>query len=64
MERIGGVHAEWYRRHIAHLAYALEEGDHGAACYHAYQAVSALLSGVVGLDPYAPGASSKPSPQC
>jgi HEPN domain-containing protein len=62
MERIGGIHAEWYRRHIAHLAYALdalEEGDHGAACYHAYQAVSALLSGIIGLDPYAPGAYIK-----
>jgi HEPN domain-containing protein len=62
MERIGGVHAEWYRRHIAHLAYAmeaLEEGDHGAACYHAYHAVSALLSGIIGLDPYASGAYVK-----
>jgi|GEM_PF-928545 Uncharacterized conserved protein related to C-terminal domain of eukaryotic chaperone, SACSIN len=62
MERIGGVHAEWYRRHIAHLAYAmeaLEEGDHGVACYHAYQAVSVLLSGIIGLDPYAPGAYVK-----
>jgi len=38
---------------------ALEEGDHGAACYHAHQAVSALLSGIVGLDPYAPGAYVK-----
>ena len=48
MERIGGVHAEWYRRHIAHLAYALdalEEGDHGAACYHAYQAVQPCSAG-------------------
>jgi HEPN domain-containing protein len=49
MERVGGVHAEWYRRHIVHLAYALEaldEGDHSAACYHAYQVVSSLLSGI------------------
>jgi hypothetical protein len=62
MERIGGVHAEWYRRHIVYLAYAmdaLEEGDHGAACHHAYHAVSALLSGIIGLDPYAPGAYVK-----
>jgi hypothetical protein len=37
------------RRHIVHLAYALEtldESDHSAACYHAYQAVSSLLSGI------------------
>jgi Uncharacterized conserved protein related to C-terminal domain of eukaryotic chaperone, SACSIN len=58
MERIGGVHAEWYRRHISHLAQALEAlegGDHSAACYHAYNAVSALASGILGLDPYVPG---------
>jgi HEPN domain-containing protein len=49
MERVSGADAEWYRRHIAHLAYALEtldESDHSAACYHAYQAVSSLLSGI------------------
>lgn len=58
MERILGIHLEWYRRHISHMALALEaleDGDSQAACYHSYQAVSTLLSGVLGLDPYSPG---------
>ncbi|RFA93508.1 HEPN domain-containing protein [Pyrobaculum aerophilum] len=58
MERLGGVHLKWYQRHISHMATALESaemGDKRSACYHAYQAVSALLSGIVGLDPDYPG---------
>ncbi|MCU7786631.1 HEPN domain-containing protein [Pyrobaculum sp. 3827-6] len=62
MERIAGVHLKWYQRHISHMASALEaaeDGDRRSACYHAYQAVTALLSGILGLDPDAPGAVMK-----
>lgn len=62
MERLGGIHLQWYQRHLEHLALSyesMEKGDLRATCYHAYQAVSALLSGLLGLDPQNPGAVFK-----
>lgn len=62
MTHIGGIHIKWYQRHIRHLDHAidaLEKGDGVSACYNAYQAVNALLSGVLGLDPYSPGPQLK-----
>ncbi|AFA38288.1 putative conserved protein related to C-terminal domain of eukaryotic chaperone, SACSIN [Pyrobaculum oguniense TE7] len=62
MERLGGIHLQWYQRHLEHLALTyenMEKGDLRDTCYHAYQAVSALLSGLLGLDPQHPGAIFK-----
>ncbi|MEM0369895.1 MAG: HEPN domain-containing protein [Pyrobaculum sp.] len=62
MTRVGGVHIKWYQRHLSHMSLALdslEAGDSASACFHAYQAVATLLSGVLGLDPYDVGPQVK-----
>ncbi|MEZ0247773.1 MAG: HEPN domain-containing protein [Thermoproteus sp.] len=49
------IHPKWYERHVRHLndaMFALEEGDHRAACYNAYVSVEALAKGLLGYDPY------------